>query len=302
MASQQPQEQGNDDQVPSSSSSSSSQAAPAPSSSTSTLAAEKPPPIKFDRPRHVQYFASCLLSLPAGAGYGKLDANRMTMVHFCVHALDLLQVWEDEELQQELKLDKQLVIEWIYGCQVVIPKSSQQDKDEERYNKGHAGFVGGSFLGHSFTDKSNSAEQPCWSFLHGHVAMTYCALVHVDVLGRRPEPRRQGGHCRRLAVVARSNNGRLFLRRCRRQRTRLEIFVLRLLRFLYSAGLERRRPRLGGRLRPVLSFLRRRLGLAARTRGTRRQHVCRRGQPWRSWDDWTTSWTTRRTAVAGATG
>ena len=55
----------------------------------------------FDRQRHVHFFAYSLRQLPGA--YGKLDTNRLTLVHFCVHALDLLGVWE-ASYQQEYTL------------------------------------------------------------------------------------------------------------------------------------------------------------------------------------------------------
>jgi geranylgeranyl transferase type-1 subunit beta len=146
--------------------------------------------LKFDRNRHVGYFSQSLRSLPAG--YGKLDTNRLTLVHFCVHALDLLGVWDDEALQAQLQLDKNAIIEWIYAMQVVIPTrttSGSDDTLEQEQYKGHAGFKGGSFLGGSFTYNSDRIEKdglqqpPPWAFNHGHVAMTYTALCTMRALG-----------------------------------------------------------------------------------------------------------------------
>jgi geranylgeranyl transferase type-1 subunit beta len=171
--------------------------------------------IMFDRQRHLRYFSQSLRSLPAG--YGKLDTNRLTLVHFCVHALDLLGVWDNEALQAQLHLDKTSIIEWIYALQVVIPTTTttttttspttddsdpsvEQQPEQEQY-EGHAGFKGGSFLGGSFIyNIYNNNEQhhddhlpeqpvpqqqqsPPWAFNHGHVAMTYTALCTLRALG-----------------------------------------------------------------------------------------------------------------------
>lgn len=45
------------------------------------------------RTRHVKYFKRCLTSLPEQ--YISLDLNRMTLLYFCVVALDLLGALEE---------------------------------------------------------------------------------------------------------------------------------------------------------------------------------------------------------------
>ena len=119
----------------------------------------------FDRQRHVHFFAYSLRQLPGA--YGKLDTNRLTLVHFCVHALDLLGVWEDSYQQEACGLDKQAIIDWIYSFQI----PSSEDYPE------NAGFTGGTYLGDQF-------GQPESSLYHfGHIAMNYTALATLKTLG-----------------------------------------------------------------------------------------------------------------------
>ena len=101
--------------------------------------------------------------------YESLDTNRMTLVHFCVHALDLLGVWDDDQdvLRQELQLDKVLIIEWIYSLQQC-----------------NGGFIGGTFLGSAPSPNSVSSEPPSsCNHNHSHIAMTYTALATLATLG-----------------------------------------------------------------------------------------------------------------------
>jgi geranylgeranyl transferase type-1 subunit beta len=114
--------------------------------------------IQFDRILHVAYFAANLRQMPAP--YANADTNRLTMAHFCVHALDMLGVWEDASLQQQFGLNAAAIIEWIYSLQV-----STDD--------GVGGFLGGTFVG----------IPPPADYAHGHIAMTYTALATLRTLG-----------------------------------------------------------------------------------------------------------------------
>jgi geranylgeranyl transferase type-1 subunit beta len=125
----------------------------------------------FDRLRQIGYFAGSLRQLPGA--YCKLDTNRLTMVHFCVQALDLLGVWEDLELQTSFGLNKTAIIEWIYSLQTV--------SDDETTNPNFVGFKGGSFLGGSFHPSGQSSGPAQYN--HGHIAMTYTALCTLRTLG-----------------------------------------------------------------------------------------------------------------------
>lgn len=127
---------------------------------------------KLDRSLHMAYFAHCLRQLPRP--YDKLDTSRLTLVHFCVHALDLLQVWDDVSAVQALKLDPSVLIEWIYSLQITTLQNT---------DPAYIGFLGGTFIG--FTAASEEKAEPHHSFLynHGHIAMTYTALATLRALG-----------------------------------------------------------------------------------------------------------------------
>ena len=141
----------------------------------------------FDRERHMKYFAHHLVQLPYP--YSSLDTNRLTLVHFAVHALDMLKVWDDETLLTKLSLNKQSIIDWIYNLLVTEPIE-------------HAGFKGGTFLGGSFIGGNSSSSgggggdvsgdyddgvevtvAPPREYNHGHIAMTYTALCTLTMLG-----------------------------------------------------------------------------------------------------------------------
>jgi hypothetical protein len=121
----------------------------------------------FDRERHIKYFAHHLIQLPFP--YSSLDTNRLTLVHFAVHALDMLGVWDDDDQVSQLSLNKQSIIDWIYGLQVTGSAAS-------------AGFKGGTFLGGSLGDEDPDNLAPR-DYNHGHIAMTYTALCTLAKLG-----------------------------------------------------------------------------------------------------------------------
>jgi geranylgeranyl transferase type-1 subunit beta len=121
----------------------------------------------FNYELQIAYFANCLRQLPEG--YSKLDTNRLTLVHFAVHALDLLGAWEAAELQAKYGLNPASIIDWIYSLQVPATKDYENQ----------AGFKGGSFLGGCCSDPSSLP----WTFNHGHIAMTYTAISTLRTLG-----------------------------------------------------------------------------------------------------------------------
>lgn len=102
--------------------------------------------LEFTPERHIRYFSHSLQQVPDA--YQKLDTSRLTLVHFCVHALDLLGVLRD-------KVDIPTIVEWIYSLQ-----------------QASGGFCGGSFLGNETSPYS-----------HSHIAMTYTALATLTALG-----------------------------------------------------------------------------------------------------------------------
>ena len=135
----------------------------------------------FTLDRHIRYFSTCLRSLPAP--YVKLDTNRLTLVHFAVHALDLLSpnLWDDESKtkQSELGLDKHSIIEWIYDLQIAQP-NEPPPQDATLAPISHVGFLGGTFLGPKpkMIDKKGH-----YDYHQGHIAMTYTALCTLKTLG-----------------------------------------------------------------------------------------------------------------------
>jgi geranylgeranyl transferase type-1 subunit beta len=121
----------------------------------------------FDRERHIKYFAHHLVQLPYP--YTSLDTNRLTLVHFAAHALEMLGVWDDPERLSKLGLNKQAIIDWIYNLQVCCSGGDNV-----------AGFTGGTFLGLPFDD-NNATTRHDYHF--GHVAMTYTAIGTLTLLG-----------------------------------------------------------------------------------------------------------------------
>jgi geranylgeranyl transferase type-1 subunit beta len=106
-----------------------------------------------------------------------LDTNRLTLVHFCAHALDLLGYWNDDDHEDDdgsgdasKSVLRQSIIEWIYSLQVP------------------GGFIGGDFLG-SNPASDRRDEQPaggpfgCCGLRRGHIAMNYTALTVLRLLG-----------------------------------------------------------------------------------------------------------------------
>jgi geranylgeranyl transferase type-1 subunit beta len=136
------------------------------------------PSLVLNRPRQIAYFAASLKVLPDA--YNKLDTNRLTLVHFAVNALDLLGVWDSEELMASQNLNKQEIIDWVYSLQ--LPKTDEADEvDESDPDAVHSsGFFGGTFLGGSCQCECNP---PPSHYRYGHIAMIYTALCTLRCLG-----------------------------------------------------------------------------------------------------------------------
>jgi prenyltransferase beta subunit len=112
---------------------------------------------EFNKDRQIKFFASSLHQIPEP--YAKLDTNRLTLVHFSVHALDILGVWDEDKdeddkhtysqgqqrkssiLQTRYQLSPTRIIEWIYSC----------------LSLGN-GFIGGTFVGPATTSSNNQDE------------------------------------------------------------------------------------------------------------------------------------------------
>jgi len=104
--------------------------------------------ISFDRNLHIKYYKRFLQAFPVH--YQGLDANRMTLLYFCVSGLDLLGVSEFP----------QGIADFIYNQQVHDPEK--------------AGFACGPNTGGSV-------------YREGHLAMTYCALCVLTIIGHPME-------------------------------------------------------------------------------------------------------------------
>jgi geranylgeranyl transferase type-1 subunit beta len=129
----------------------------------------------FDRERHIKYFAHHLVQLPFP--YSSLDTNRLTLVHFAAHALEMLGVWDDEVQVEQLGLNKQVIIDWIYNLQIVGTSSGSSEAAA-------AGFTGGTFLGIPFhQDATTCATCISHDYHFGHIAMTYTAIATLALLG-----------------------------------------------------------------------------------------------------------------------
>jgi geranylgeranyl transferase type-1 subunit beta len=115
----------------------------------------------FDHKSHIRYFAYHLRNLPSP--YSSLDTNRLTLVHFAIQALDVLDVIDNEELCDISHIDKDAVVEWIYSLQIT-------SNDPKR-----GGFQGGTHLG--------SGNPQHHEYAYSHIAMTYTALCSLTTLG-----------------------------------------------------------------------------------------------------------------------
>jgi geranylgeranyl transferase type-1 subunit beta len=144
------------------------------------------------RKAHVKYFARCLDGLTHH--YTALDQSRMSMLYFCVVALDILGALE--EVVDKDHADGRLrghIIEWVYNCQV--PPS-------EAFDWRHCGFKGGTYMGQKFRASSDGSASggaasdgaasdraasaggyKAHAFDCAHVAMTYTALAVLVTLG-----------------------------------------------------------------------------------------------------------------------
>lgn len=121
---------------------------------------------KFERLRHIRYFSTSLRNLPSA--YSSADTNRLTLVHFCVQALDILGVLpcDDDDGSSDEKsvkgasaeayVDREGIIEWIYGLQTLPTLATasnatgKEDDDFEEDFKTRCQFVGGGFKGGTY--------------------------------------------------------------------------------------------------------------------------------------------------------
>ena len=152
---------------------------------------------KFERLRHIRYFTNSLQKLPKQ--YSSADTNRLTLVHFCVQALDILGCLPDAnccgKVEEEVNIHREAIIEWIYGLQTVPTIETDKGSNTSHYVGG--GFKGGTFLGPLPNPSSTQRnEMQCINeqtmneyyeqqhpYDHSHLAMTYVAICTLVSLG-----------------------------------------------------------------------------------------------------------------------
>ena len=131
----------------------------------------------LDKDKHIAYLLKLLTRLPKQ--YTPLDTSRMTALYFATVGLDLLNHTIPNTTRQD-------IIDYIYAMQI---PASQLDK-----YPGHCGFIGSPFLGQIFTSTSSSSsldgdtnnnndnDDTAFSYMQGHLAMTYTALAILSTL------------------------------------------------------------------------------------------------------------------------
>ena len=129
------------------------------SSRMMVCSSDPPPPLCFSKEVHVRYFSS-LLQRGLPAPYSSLDPQRLTVVHFCVHALDVLGVWDNHHNHNHNK--KHSILEWVYRQQLTS-----------------GGFRGSP----SCSPRASSSESEIESSGGASLAATYSALTVLRVLG-----------------------------------------------------------------------------------------------------------------------
>ncbi|CAG5135083.1 unnamed protein product [Candidula unifasciata] len=115
------------------------------------------------RYKHIAFFKRVLQVLPSQ----QLDTHRVSVAFFAVSGLDIL------ESLQEIEVNKNNIINWIYSLQV-----QPQDNGD---NYCQCGFRGCPVLGHSHD--INKASKQLIPNDSSNIAMTYTALVTLLILG-----------------------------------------------------------------------------------------------------------------------
>ncbi len=90
---------------------------------------------EFDLKKHVGFFKYMINVLPTP--YQSQDSNRMTLLYFCVAALDIMNQLESSDMRNH-------IIEFVYNMQV-LPDSEDPTKNVE-----NCGFRGGNFFGNKW--------------------------------------------------------------------------------------------------------------------------------------------------------
>lgn len=151
---------------------------------------------KFERLRHIRYFSHSLRTLPTQ--YSTADTNRLSLVHFCVQSLDILNCLPCDDnalicgtVGEDVYVNRGEIVEWIYGLETVpITKTAAVTDDESNDESScviGAGFKGSTYLGPINTNNNDSSSSNDDStknkYDHSHIAMTYVALCTLQALG-----------------------------------------------------------------------------------------------------------------------
>ena len=128
-------------------------------------------PSVVDIAANKRYFLYCLRQLPAP--YTSLDTNRLTLAYFCVAGLDLMGGLEEID-------DVPGLIAWIYSQQVLCQTSASPARSDAGAESPAGGFRAHAMFGGPFRAEG---LPPANSFDSGHIALTYCALAILCILG-----------------------------------------------------------------------------------------------------------------------
>ncbi|GMI41788.1 hypothetical protein TeGR_g5150 [Tetraparma gracilis] len=114
-----------------------------------------------------------LSSLPPA--YASLDTNRLTLLHFLVHSLDLLRC--PKLFSPAGAETREGITGWILNCLVRPPAEPGEPQT--------AGFVGSTYMGAAFLPSAEASLEAPPSAERGgpHIAMTYTALLTLLALG-----------------------------------------------------------------------------------------------------------------------
>lgn len=120
---------------------------------------------------HIRYLKYCLNVLPSK--YESQEVNRLTLAYFVLNSLDVTGQLDHPAVQDH----REAMINWIYSLQVV-PDPSNPEKEAQNF-----GFRGSPFFGNAFNPQCEPSGVPPHQHDQGHLAMNYCALSLLAVLG-----------------------------------------------------------------------------------------------------------------------
>lgn len=134
-----------------------------------TPATTTPPTPSLTREIHIQFFRKHVEFLPEV--YKSLDTNRLSLLYFALQALDVLGAIDT--LNNDVKA---AIIAYLHAMQV-LPEPGTGNVER-------CGFRGGTYVGVPFDCCAQGAvDHHEWVWDEGHLAMTYCALCCLAILG-----------------------------------------------------------------------------------------------------------------------